>query len=122
MLTRIKQDPEWLGDASYVNMIDCDPVDDEWCIHQPPPGVVSPAWYAICAGTHIGIFASEYVHPTSAPFETNSSFLRHDVHEYTEGIANSIHYKARNRMQACRSFQLALIIGVVRLLPLRRPE
>ena len=64
MLVRIKQDPDWLGDASYIDMTAVGPVDEEWSIHRPPPGVNSPEWYAICAGTHIGVFASMCVHPT----------------------------------------------------------
>ena len=50
-------------------------------------------------------------------FGLNLTLLRHDVVEYTEGVDNPVYYKARNRMQAYASFQLALVVGVARLLP-----
>ena len=68
MLIRVSQDPGWLGDTSYVNTTDYKPVNEKQCIHQPPPGVTSSTWYAICAGTRIGIFASPCVQTAHLPF------------------------------------------------------
>ena len=81
MLVQIKQDPDWLGDVSYIDTTKVGPVDKEWSVHQPPPGVASSEWYAICAGTHIGVFTSMYafphVNPVQAKFDASQARRDH---------------------------------------------
>lgn len=60
MLTRIKEDPEWLGEPTDVNTTGAN-TDGPLIIHRPAQGATSNLWYSVTAGTQVGIFASWYV-------------------------------------------------------------
>ena len=57
MLTQIKRNPEWLGDASCIDATAVGSSDTH-VIHEPAPNTTAEVWYAVSAGTQVGVFAS----------------------------------------------------------------
>jgi hypothetical protein len=60
MLRCIKADRQWVGDTSYVDTSAIGTVVNQQT-HKPGRDVLSDNWYAVIAGTRVGIFTSWYV-------------------------------------------------------------
>jgi hypothetical protein len=60
MLNQIRMNQGWLGDISHVDTTAANS-EDLLLIHQPEQSTTSKTWYAVTAGTQVGIFPSWYV-------------------------------------------------------------
>lgn len=116
MLRRIKDDPEWLGEISDI---DTSAVGDgsPLVIHRPAQDAAGNTWYTVTAGTQIGIFTSWYAHYPPTSSETRSHLFRLITGSYTQGKSLNVYRCWTTRMAAFRAFQLALVLGSVRVLP-----
>ena len=114
MLLRIKADPDWLGDISYVDTTAVTSIVNQEVHH--PGNIASRAWYVISAGTRVGIFISWYVFLADLFVEACLSSFRHDTAPYAHGINGSIYCRWPSRAEAFTAFQHALILGTVRLI------
>ena len=115
ILTRIKQDEQWLGKASHVDTTVVDP-DDPVVIHRPSQDATSNTWYTVTAGRQVGIFTLWYVAPTCLCYG-KLIFFRDVAGSHTQGISCAVHRSWRTRVEAYRSFQLSIVSGTILLLP-----
>jgi Caulimovirus viroplasmin len=115
MLRVIKSNRFWLGDIHYVDTATVDDTQQE--IHKPAVNTVSRRWYCVFQGTAVGIFNSWYGHLLYLRVILYLFLFRAFAAPYVQGVSNAAHRSWDTKEEAYSSFQYALILGSVKLLP-----